>query len=65
MLLKYQLRRRNDSAQFSATFRPLYSGVGPFVLEGFNIEGGRGVGYDVSLLMFFRRPLMPSETDGL
>ena len=41
------------------------SGAGPFVLERFNIEGGRGVGYDVSLLTFFRRPLMPSETDGL
>jgi hypothetical protein len=65
VLLKYQLRWRNDSAQFSAAFRPLYSGAGPFVLEGFNIEGGRGVGYDVSLLTFFRRPLMPSETDGL
>ena len=65
MLFKYQLRWRNDSAQFPVTFRPLYSGAGPFVLEGFNIEGGRGVGYDVSLLTFFRRPLMPSETDGL
>ena len=65
MLFKYQLRWRNDSAQFPVTFRPLYSGAGPFVLEGFNIEGGRGVGYDVSLLTFFRRPVMPSETDGL